>query len=107
MKPGPATSTFCTRSSDASPSAIACASSRGFRPASFASTIAALVAMSPWLGSRGGSTMTRDWSIPPGSIPDAIRRAFTARTRSSTSLNMLLAAMGAKTEKPLKVRRLS
>jgi len=25
-----------------------------------ASTIAALVAMSPWLGSRGGSTMTRD-----------------------------------------------
>src|SRR3981081_2470094 len=43
-------------------------------------------------------------------MPDAIRRAFTARTRSSTSLNMLLAAIGSKNrkaQKPLKARRLS
>ena len=50
MKPGPATSTFSIRSSARSFSAISSASSRGFLPASFASTIAALVAMSPCAG---------------------------------------------------------
>ncbi len=34
----------------------------GFWPASLASTMAALVAMSPWLASRGGSTTMRDRS---------------------------------------------
>ena len=63
MKPGPATSTFATRSSARSFAAIASASSRGFLPASLASTMAALVAMSPWAASRGGSTTMRDWSI--------------------------------------------
>ena len=60
MKPGPATSTLSISGSARSLAAIASASSRGFLPASLASTIAALVAMSPWLGSRGGSTTTRD-----------------------------------------------
>jgi hypothetical protein len=50
MKPGPATSTAATRSSARNFSAILSARSRGFALASLASTIAALVAMSPWLG---------------------------------------------------------
>ena len=62
MKPGPATSTLAIRSSARSFSATSSASSRGFLPASLASTIAALVAMSPWVGSRGGSTTTREGS---------------------------------------------
>jgi hypothetical protein len=47
MKPGPATSTAEIRSSARSFSAILSASSRGFAFASLASTMAALVAMSP------------------------------------------------------------
>ena len=38
-------------------------------PAQLRSTIAALVAMSPWVGSRGGSTTTRERSAPCPSTP--------------------------------------
>ena len=79
MKPGPATSTFTTVSSAESAAAMASASSRGFLPASLASTIAALVAMSPCEGSFGGSTMTRARSAPGAS------GAAIARTRASMS----------------------
>src|SRR5262249_55171024 len=90
MKPGPATSTLATSGSARSLAAIASASSRGFRPASLASTMAALVAMSPWVGSRGGSTSTRDWSMPAGSTPSAIRASFAARTRARTSAKIFV-----------------
>jgi hypothetical protein len=53
-------STSATRSSARSFAAIASASSRGFLRASFASTMAAFVAMSPCATSRGGSTTIRD-----------------------------------------------
>ena len=81
MKPGPATSTFATTSSARSFSAMASASSRGFLPASFASTIAALVAMSPCVGSRGGSTTMRERSAPEPSTAARRRRD----TRASMS----------------------
>ena len=71
MKPGPATSTEAIRSSARSFSAILSARSRGFALASLASTIAALVAMSPWVASRGGSTTTREKSMPAGHWPSA------------------------------------
>ena len=58
MKPGPAISAAATRGSASSFGASAAARSRGFAPAVFASAIAAFVAMSPWAGSRGGSTAT-------------------------------------------------
>ena len=69
MKPGPATSTRDTSGSLPSSAASVSASSRGFTPAGLASTIAALVAKSPWLASRGGSTVTFRRSSPPGSAP--------------------------------------
>jgi hypothetical protein len=87
MKPGPATSTEATRSSARNFSAILSASSRGFALASLASTIAALVAMSPWLASRGGSTTTREKSMPAGHWPSAANVAQIACTRASTSEN--------------------
>jgi hypothetical protein len=43
--------------------------SRGFWPAGLASTIAALVAMSPWAASRGGSTVTLSVESPSGKAP--------------------------------------
>ena len=58
MKPGPAISTDVTGGIASSLGAIASASARGFVPAAFARTIAALVARSPCDGSRGGSTAT-------------------------------------------------
>src|SRR6185312_4476180 len=64
MKPGPATSAEATFPSLRSLAAMLSASSRGFLPASFARTIAALVAISPCVGSRGGSTTIRETSAP-------------------------------------------
>src|SRR5689334_21732702 len=87
MKPGPAISTEVIRSSLRSFSAILSASSRGLALASLASTIAALVAMSPWPASRGGSTTTREKSIPAGQPPSAARPAQTAWTRAKTAAN--------------------
>src|SRR6476659_9883767 len=87
MKPGPATSTAATRSSARNFSAILSARSRGLVLASLASTIAALVAMSPWVASRGGSTTTREKSMPAGHWPSAARSAQIASTRASTSAN--------------------
>ena len=58
MKPGPAISTEVTPGRASSFGAMAAASARGFVPAPFASTIAALLARSPCDGSRGGSTAT-------------------------------------------------
>ncbi len=71
MKPGPATETAATSASFSSSAASAVASERGLVPAGFASTIAALVARSPWLASRGGSTATVARSSPPGKVPPA------------------------------------
>jgi hypothetical protein len=51
---------------------------RGFVPAGFASTMAALVARSPCVGSRGGSTVTAAWSSPRGSCPEAASRSSAA-----------------------------
>src|SRR5262245_48233002 len=82
MKPGPATSTLAIFSPARSFSAIFSASCRGLRPASFASTIAAFVAISPWLGSRGGSTTMRERSAPDPRIAPAA-----AHTRASISAN--------------------
>ena len=50
MKPGPAMSTLAISRRRAVSPAICSARSRGFVLASFASTMAALVAMSPWDG---------------------------------------------------------
>src|SRR5262249_40689423 len=72
---------------------MASARSRGFLPASFASTMAALVAMSPCAASRGGSTTMRDWSIPAGSMPSAISARLAARTWSSTAAKMFWSLM--------------
>jgi hypothetical protein len=50
--------------------------------------MAALVAMSPCAGSRGGSTVTRDWSTPP------VRTSAVAlRTRSRMSAKMFFVVM--------------
>ncbi len=59
MKPGPATETSATSASSFSLAMMISASARGLVPSGFASTIAALVATSPWLASRGGSTPIR------------------------------------------------
>src|ERR1051325_5961175 len=83
MKPGPATSTSAIRSSARSLSATSSASWRGFLSAGLASTIATLLAMSPWVGSRGGSTTTRDASSA-GNAPAAVSAASAACTRPST-----------------------
>src|SRR5262245_16470522 len=85
MKPGPATSAFATKSSPRSFAAIASANARGFAPASLASTMAALVAMSPCALSREGSTTMRAWSIPAGSTPSATSAFAAARTLSRTA----------------------
>jgi hypothetical protein len=69
MKPGPATSTASTASAERRASASGSAIARGAIPAALASTMAALVARSPWLGSRGGSTPTRVRSSPAGNWP--------------------------------------
>src|SRR3974390_1573373 len=66
MKPGPATSTPSTISAFRNALAVASAISFGFLPTPLAVTIAALVAQSPCVGSRGGSTTTRDRSVPGG-----------------------------------------
>src|SRR3954467_15246406 len=85
MKPGPATSTDAIISSRRSFSAIFSASSRGLALASRASTIAALVAMSPCAASRGGSTTTREKSVPAGQSPSLASAAHTACTRANTA----------------------
>jgi len=85
MKPGPATSTFSISGSARRRAAIASARSRGLALASLASTIAALVAISPWLASRGGSTTTREKSVPAGQLPSEASAAQIACTRASTS----------------------
>src|SRR5262249_21899953 len=96
MKPGPATSAFATRPSPRSFAAIASANGRGFVPASLASTMAALVAMSPCALSRGGSTTMRDWSIPAGSTPSATSAFVAARTLSRTAAKMFLSLIGSR-----------
>jgi len=85
MKPGPATSTEAINSSARNLAATCSARSRGLALASLASTIAALVAMSPWLTSRGGSTTTRDRSMPAGQLPSVASALQAACTRASTS----------------------
>jgi hypothetical protein len=87
MKPGPAIFTEATFPSLRSLAAMLSASSRGFLPASFARTIAALVAISPCDGSRGGSTTIRERSaFAPTS------GAVAALTRDSISENRCLGA---------------
>src|SRR6185312_4385128 len=53
------------------------------RPSGFASTIAALEARSPWLASRGGSTMTRSRSASVSPSKEAaLTAAFTRPVKS-------------------------
>ncbi|MDQ0836479.1 hypothetical protein QFZ54_000263 [Sphingomonas faeni] len=73
MKPGPATLAEATSSSFDNSATSASASTRGLVLAGLARTIAALVARSPWLVSRGGSTVTFLRSSPAGSVPAAVR----------------------------------
>jgi len=73
-------STCSTLPSLRSAAAIASARSRGFLPASFASTIAAFVAMSPCVGSFGGSTTMRE------------RSAFGARGRAASRTRASMSA---------------
>src|SRR4029077_1148525 len=91
MKPGPAISTDATLASPRRFAAMLSASSRGFLPASFASTIAALVAMSPWVGSRGGSTTMRERSAPG---PRTATAACCTRARMSSNKCWGLEALG-------------
>jgi hypothetical protein len=88
MNPGPATSNCAKRSSPLSFATICSANSRGFMRASFASTMAALVAKSPWAASRGGSTAIRDCSMPAGRTPSAMSASFAARTLRRTAATM-------------------
>ena len=46
--------------------------------------IAALLAISPWPASRGGSTTTREKSMPAGQLPSRASTPQTACTRAST-----------------------
>ncbi len=77
MKPGPAISALVISGRFSNSAAIFAARSRGLRPASLASTIAALVARSPCPVSRGGSTTMRDNSGAVVNTP-ALASASTA-----------------------------
>ena len=63
---------------------------RGFMRASLASTMAALVARSPWEGSRGGSTTTRLTSSPDGILAASANRPSASATRFSNSPKMFM-----------------
>ena len=66
--------------------------SRGAMRAGRASTIAALVAMSPCAGSRGGSTVTPPMSRPAGSRPSATSRPRPASTSALPSAKISIAS---------------
>src|SRR5262249_998798 len=85
MKPGPATSAFATSASPRNLAAIASANGRGFVPASLASTMAALVAMSPCALSRRSSPPTPDLPLPPATMPSATTASLAAGTLSRTA----------------------
>ena len=90
MKPGPAISTLVTRGSSWRSATRSSARARGFMRASLASTMAALVARSPWEGSRGGSTTTRLTSSPDGILPASASRPSASATRFSNSPKMFM-----------------
>ena len=69
MKPGPATAPSTTSGIALRRASNGSAMSRGFLPAGLASTMAALVAMSPSAASRGGSAVMAEKSSPAGSSP--------------------------------------
>ena len=77
-KPGPATSADAISGCRPSRPASSAPRSRGFIPAGFASTMAALVERSPSAASRGGSTDKRAVSSPPGSLPSVARYSISA-----------------------------
>ena len=86
MKPGPATSTADHVGILARARPRSSRPARADLPASFASTIAAFVARSPWEASRGGSTTTFA-SVEPGG-----QRALASETvddRSKTALEIV------------------
>ena len=97
MKPGPATSAVSTRGSIDIRPARSAAISRGATPAAFASTIAALVAMSPCEGSRGGSTETLASESPRGRRPSSaiVSRLAVTRVRMSAKASMSWSSDGA------------
>ncbi len=75
MKPGPATSTFVDVGiARAAPRRCASASSRGFLPAALASTMAALVARSPWRGIARRLDHDARKVEPGGSMPAGDQR---------------------------------
>jgi hypothetical protein len=69
MKPGPAISTLLTSSLRGSASTSACASARGLLRAALASSIAALVAKSPWSRVFGRSTTKSGGRESAGRVP--------------------------------------
>ena len=89
-KPGPATSTLATSGSVRKAAAMVSASARGFWPAALASTIAALVARSPCVASRGGSTAMRDKSSAPPSLFFKSSALTVFMTRSLKSAKMFM-----------------
>ena len=94
MNPGPATLASVMRGSVRSSTASASPSAFGFAFASLARTRAALVARSPWAGSRGGSTTTRDMSSPAGRPPERTRFSRASRTRASKMAKMFMGRTG-------------
>ena len=93
MKPGPATPASTTRGSVRKAAASASPSAFGLVLASLARTRAALVARSPWLASRGGSTTTRARSRPSGSVPPRTSASTASRTRASNRAKMFMIAI--------------
>jgi hypothetical protein len=81
MKPGPATAPSTTSGLAFRRASSGSAMSRGFFFAALASTMAALVAMSPCAASRGGSAVTAEKSSPDGNSPAACM-AFSAASIS-------------------------
>src|SRR6056297_136500 len=88
--PGPATSALAMRGSARNFVASASAMSRGLALAGLASTMAALVAMSPCSGSRGGSVVTGSVFSPSGRSPSACKAAMASSTRARISENRFI-----------------
>jgi hypothetical protein len=93
MKPGPAISTFATRSLAGSAATIACASSRGLRFAAFASCIAMLLAKSPWVASRVRSIVAAP-GVMSSERSSSGKAASASRTRFSIRYFKMLPSGG-------------
>src|SRR5690606_14580007 len=79
-KPGPAISTFASRSLGGRASTSACASARGLALAGLASSIAALLEKSPWPRSLGRSTTNSGVAMSAGRVPRSRRVSMPCST---------------------------